>query len=153
MVTNSHRIWILAIKHCVCVCFIGFHDSLIYPLLLSWDPPLSPFLSLRFSIVNIKLNPLFLFDPLLLGSLVFSMASMSRFVLKDCKLQPFDALYGPSSCSLARRIHTRVGMLDFCFFTIFCFLGACCMIIGEMGRFYLCFLSAVSGVSRTFFIC
>lgn len=98
----------------VCVCFIGFHDSLIYPLLLSWDPALSPFLSLRFSIVNIKLNPLLLFDPLLLGSLVFSLASMSRFVLKDCKLQAFDALYGPSSCSLARRIHTRVEVRGGC---------------------------------------
>ncbi|KAF2304585.1 hypothetical protein GH714_034078 [Hevea brasiliensis] len=36
------------------------------------------------------------------------MASMSRFVLKDCKLQTREAVYGPSYCFHARRLRPRL---------------------------------------------
>ncbi|XP_058183959.1 sodium/pyruvate cotransporter BASS2, chloroplastic [Rhododendron vialii] len=38
------------------------------------------------------------------------MASMSRFIAKDCILQPCDAVYRPSSCLSSRRLQTQ---LDF----------------------------------------
>ncbi|KAF7152520.1 hypothetical protein RHSIM_Rhsim01G0089900 [Rhododendron simsii] len=38
------------------------------------------------------------------------MASMSRFIAKDCRLQPCDAVYRPSGCLSSRRLQTQ---LDF----------------------------------------
>ncbi|CAL5400346.1 unnamed protein product [Camellia sinensis] len=36
------------------------------------------------------------------------MASMSRFVAKDCRLQPHDALYRPTTCLPARKLQTHL---------------------------------------------
>ncbi|THG19299.1 hypothetical protein TEA_028498 [Camellia sinensis var. sinensis] len=38
------------------------------------------------------------------------MASMSRFVAKDCRLQPHDALYRPTTCLPARKLQTHLCM-------------------------------------------
>ncbi|KAF8393298.1 hypothetical protein HHK36_021539 [Tetracentron sinense] len=39
-----------------------------------------------------------------------SMASMSKFVQKDCKLQAFDRLYRPTSCVSTRRLQPHLGL-------------------------------------------
>lgn len=52
-----------------------------------------------------------------------SMASISRFAVKDCKLHPRDALYGTSSAFYTRRLQNHLGMLDLSFIMIAHFLG------------------------------
>lgn len=69
-------------------------------------------------------------DPLLLvlaNCNLTSMASLSRIVLKDCKLGTYDAVYRPSSSFPARKLQTYLGMFYFIFiffflFTIVCFI-------------------------------
>lgn len=51
------------------------------------------------------------------------MASLSRIVLKDCKLGTYDAVYRPSSSFPARKLQTYLGMYYFfCLFTTVCFI-------------------------------
>lgn len=64
-------------------------------------------------------------DPLLLvlaNCNLTSMASLSRIVLKDCKLGTYDAVYRPSSSFPARKLQTYLGMFYFIIIFFSCLL-------------------------------
>ena len=78
--------------------------------------------SLHLSLPTLKASTYLIWSPSFGTCNLTSMASLSRIVLKDCKLGTYDAVYRPSSSFPARKLQTYLGMYYFFLLVYYCLL-------------------------------